>query len=129
MNKLYFALNLKYLLDKNGMTQTFLAEKLGVKNSAVNAYLKSGSYPKVEGLLNICEIFDVSADDLLTKDLRNDINDIRAAVIIGNVKEDQEEYQPKKTDPLDSHESLKKQVYDLIQELEEVKRRLDENNI
>lgn len=129
MTPIYFASNLKYLLEKQGMTQTFLAEKLGVKNSAVNAYLKTGSYPKVEGLLMICEIFDVSTDEILTKDLRNETNDIRAAVIIGEVNEDQVEYRTNPKDPLDSHESLKKQVYDLMQELEEVKKRLDKNNI
>ncbi len=56
---------LKELRDDNNDTQTSLAEKLGVTRDAVAAWEQGRSNPKVEILIDICNLYHVSADYLL----------------------------------------------------------------
>ena len=57
---------IKYLRDKNGLTQTHLAKKLGISRSAVNSWEMSLSSPSVANIIEMTKIFNVSADYLLT---------------------------------------------------------------
>lgn len=67
--KLNFARNFVTLRKKNQMTQEAIAEKCGVTRSAVAKWENGGSLPDISMVATICELFAVSADDLLFNDL------------------------------------------------------------
>lgn len=57
---------IRYLRDKAGMTQTDLAKKLGISRSAVNSWEMSLSSPSLANIVEMTELFHVSADYLLS---------------------------------------------------------------
>lgn len=61
--------NLKYLRKLRGFTQEEFAEKLGIKRSLVGAYEEERADPRLEVLEIIGDMFKLSLDDLLRKDL------------------------------------------------------------
>jgi transcriptional regulator with XRE-family HTH domain len=61
-----FGKQLAVLLEKRNTSRTDLAEKLGVKNrSSVDNWCNDENYPTVENLIAICDLLNVSADELL----------------------------------------------------------------
>jgi len=60
-----FSDNLKMLRKRNHMTQTQLAEKIGVGRSAVSMYEMGEREPDFETLEAIADIFNVDMDVLL----------------------------------------------------------------
>lgn len=63
--------NLKYLRKLRGWTQEEFAAKLGIKRSLVGAYEEERADPRLDVLEIVGEIFKLSLDDLLLKDLGN----------------------------------------------------------
>ena len=61
---------IRYLRDKAGMTQTYLAKKLGISRSAVNLWEMSLSTPSLANIIELMQIFHVSADYFLCDDER-----------------------------------------------------------
>ena len=61
-----FAANLKLLRQSKKMTQSQLAELLGIDQRTVSAYEKGLCEPSLATLAKICEIFDESFDNILT---------------------------------------------------------------
>lgn len=59
--------NLKYLREKNKLTQENVASVIGVSRSTYNNYEKAKSNPPSNILLKIAQQFSISVDDLLTK--------------------------------------------------------------
>ena len=57
---------IRYLRDKAGMTQTDLAKRLGISRSAVNSWEMSLSSPSLSNVVEMMQIFHVSADYLLS---------------------------------------------------------------
>lgn len=57
---------IRYLRDKAGMTQTYLAKRLGISRNAVNSWEMSLSTPSLANIVNMTQIFHVSADYLLS---------------------------------------------------------------
>ena len=64
-------LNLKYLRKLRGWTQEEFAGKLNIKRSLLGAYEEERADPRLEVLEIIAEIFKLSLDELLLKDLSN----------------------------------------------------------
>ena len=64
------AKNLRFLRTEKGLTQTDLAEKLGVQRTMISAYEDSRSEPKLSALDIISELFAVSIDELLHHDIQ-----------------------------------------------------------
>jgi transcriptional regulator with XRE-family HTH domain len=64
-------LNLKYLRKLRGWTQEEFAVKLGIKRSLIGAYEEERADPRIDVLEIVGEIFKLSLDDLLLKDLNN----------------------------------------------------------
>ncbi len=62
-------LNLKYLRKLRGWTQEEFANKVGIKRSLVGAYEEERADPRLDVLEIISDIFKLSLDDLLLKDL------------------------------------------------------------
>jgi transcriptional regulator with XRE-family HTH domain len=62
-------LNLKYLRKLRGWTQEEFANKLNIKRSLVGAYEEERAEPRLEVLEIVAELFKLTLDELLLKDL------------------------------------------------------------
>ncbi len=62
----HIADRIRYLRDKAGMKQVELAKRLGISRSAVNSWEMSLSFPSIANIIEMTQIFHVSADYLLT---------------------------------------------------------------
>ena len=56
---------IRELRTEQKMTQEQLANRLGLVKGSISAYEQGTKYPSLEVLVNICQIFNVSADYLL----------------------------------------------------------------
>jgi repressor LexA len=56
---------IKEVLEKKGLTQTWLAETLGKSYNMVNSYAQNRRQPSIEVLFEIAVILRVEAKDLL----------------------------------------------------------------
>lgn len=65
----FFASNLKFLRQREGLTQGELANELGIKKNAISSYESNGVYPRIDGFAHIAKFFNVSQDDLCGTDL------------------------------------------------------------
>jgi transcriptional regulator with XRE-family HTH domain/uncharacterized ubiquitin-like protein YukD len=61
--------NLKYLRKLRGWTQQEFADKLRIKRSLLGAYEEERAKPNLDVLEIVCDIFKLSMDDVLRKDL------------------------------------------------------------
>jgi transcriptional regulator with XRE-family HTH domain len=61
--------NLKYLRKLRGLTQEEFAGKIGIKRSLLGAYEEERAEPRIDVLELVGEIFKLSLDELLLKDL------------------------------------------------------------
>lgn len=52
-------------IKTSGMTQTAIAQKLGVYQSAVQQYLSGRAMPALETFANLCRILDLDANEIL----------------------------------------------------------------
>lgn len=58
---------IKEVLEDQGRSQRWLADKLGKSYNMVNAYVQNRQQPKLEVLYEIAELLGVSAKELLTE--------------------------------------------------------------
>lgn len=65
----FFADNLKTLRKESGMLQRELAQKLNMTKNAVSGWEVGRNQPDYDTLLRICDIFDVSVDEMLRSKL------------------------------------------------------------
>ena len=61
--------NLRHLRKSRGWTQDEMAQKLGIKRSLIGAYEEERADPRIDVLESLMEIFQLSMDELLLKDL------------------------------------------------------------
>jgi transcriptional regulator with XRE-family HTH domain len=61
--------NLKYLRKLRGWTQEEFAQKLRIKRSLLGAYEEERAEPRIDVLETVCDIFKLTLDDLLRKDV------------------------------------------------------------
>lgn len=47
------------------LSQKEIAEKLGINPSTISKYLRLDKFPSIDTFANLCEILDVSADEIL----------------------------------------------------------------
>jgi len=66
--------NIKFLRKKFGYTQETFAETIGIKRSLVGAYEEGRADPRLNNLLRMSEVFNVSVDTLICKNVA-EIND------------------------------------------------------
>jgi len=62
--------NLQYIRGKFGLTQEQLAERLDVSRQSVSKWESTTSFPETDKILQICDMFNVSVDDLMRGDVR-----------------------------------------------------------
>ena len=60
-----FSDNLQFLRSEAGTTQEQLAEQLDVSRQSVSKWESGQSFPEMETLLRLCELYGVSLDILL----------------------------------------------------------------
>lgn len=58
---------IKEVLEEKGLTQIWLAKKLGKSYNMVNSYAKNRRQPSIEILFQIAEILEMEAKDLIEK--------------------------------------------------------------
>ncbi len=56
---------LREAIQYGTISQKELAQKLGINPSTISKYMRLDKYPSLDTFANICEILDVSADDIL----------------------------------------------------------------
>lgn len=61
--------NMKYLRKLRGWTQEEFAQKLRIKRSLLGAYEEERAEPRIEVLEAVCDIFKLTLDEILRKDL------------------------------------------------------------
>ncbi len=61
--------NMKYLRKLRGWTQEEFAQKLRIKRSLIGAYEEERAEPRIDVLETVCDIFKLTMDDILRKDL------------------------------------------------------------
>lgn len=61
--------NIKYLRNKNKLSQQELSEKLGVPRSSLSDYERGHTQVGLDSLIKLSEIFDVKIDDLLKSNI------------------------------------------------------------
>lgn len=57
---------IKEVLEQKGVTQVWLAEKLGKSYNMVNSYVQNRQQPRLEVLYEIAKILEVDPRELLT---------------------------------------------------------------
>ncbi|OZI05187.1 hypothetical protein BWI93_26955 [Siphonobacter sp. BAB-5385] len=62
--------NIRYLRNRNDLTQEQLARRLGTKRPNIGAYEEARANPPRETLIKLSQLFGVTLDQLLTVDLR-----------------------------------------------------------
>lgn len=66
---MFFKENLKFLTSSSNCNQNQLSKKLGCTRQTINSYLNGKAEPSFYKLLIISEIYSVTIDDLLKKNL------------------------------------------------------------
>jgi transcriptional regulator with XRE-family HTH domain len=66
---MYFSKNLNELLAQHRMRIADLARELKISPQQAGKYVNGASQPKMEGLVQLGELFDVAIDDLILVDL------------------------------------------------------------
>ena len=56
---------LREAIQYGTISQKELAKKLGINPSTVSKYMRLDKFPSLDTFANICDILDVSADDIL----------------------------------------------------------------
>ena len=80
-----FAKNLQILRKMTNMTQEELAEKMGVSRQTISKWELGSILPEVEKLVDLCEMFNCSVDQLL-KDNMDYSNEVYSDVKIITVE-------------------------------------------
>ncbi len=57
--------NLRESIQLSHLSQKEIAKKLGVHPTTINKYLKQDKYPSIDTFANLCQILDVSSDEIL----------------------------------------------------------------
>ena len=66
------------------MTQGKLAEKLNVSRQNISKWDQGSVYPEIERLIEICELFQFSIDQILREDMILNYEALRSNVIVAN---------------------------------------------
>lgn len=62
--------NLKRIRKESNLSQEQFAEKLGVSRQAVSKWESGQSYPEMDKVIQICNLFNLNMDELINEDLK-----------------------------------------------------------
>ena len=57
--------NIKYAMKAKNLTQTMLADKIGVKQNTISQWINGVNEPNCEMILTLCKILDTTPNELL----------------------------------------------------------------
>lgn len=66
----FFSKNLKYIREKKGLSQTKLAEKIGVNQTTIARWEDDNRVPTIDNAVDVSNALNIPLPDLLGKDLR-----------------------------------------------------------
>ena len=69
-SRMNFAENLRTLREKHGITQEQLAERMEVSRQTVSKWESGGSFPEMEKMMQLADLFSCTLDALLKGDLK-----------------------------------------------------------
>lgn len=52
-------------IKNSKLSQKEIAEKLGINPSTISKYVRLNKFPSIDTFANLCEILDISSDDVL----------------------------------------------------------------
>lgn len=88
----YFSTNLKHLREKRGLSQSKLAEKIGVNQTTIARWEDDNRVPTIDNAVDVANVLNISLPDLLGKDLRFDnatpvsFNETIQIPVLGTIK-------------------------------------------
>ena len=56
---------LREAIEYGTLSQKEIAEKLGINPSTVSKYMRQDKFPSIDTFANLCQILDISADEIL----------------------------------------------------------------
>lgn len=62
--------NIKQIRKEHNLSQEALAEKLGVSRQSVSKWESGQAYPEMDKVLQICNMFNISIDELMHEDIK-----------------------------------------------------------
>ena len=75
--------NLKRIRKDNNLSQEQLAEKLGVSRQSVSKWESGLSYPEMDKVLQICQLFNLNINELINEDIK-EVNEMKEAQVRTN---------------------------------------------
>ena len=109
-----FGENLQKLRKEKGISQEQLAEQLGVTRQSVSKWESGNSYPEMDKLIAICNIFHCELDALINKDITEEREKKDASSVVKNIFQSITSY-IKKTIYVLEHKSIKELIKMLAQ--------------
>lgn len=70
------------LLETKGVSRSKFADDLQIRTALISEWKKNGNLPNGENAVKIAKYFDISLDYLLTGELKNEISDEDAALLV-----------------------------------------------
>ena len=70
---------IKLCRENKGYSQEYLAEKLYVSRQTISNWENERSYPDVHNLIMMCELFNVSLDDLVQGEIHMDVYNVNTS--------------------------------------------------
>ena len=52
-------------IKRSGLTQTEIANRIGVKHQQISCYVKGTKMPALDTFANLCKVLDIDANDIL----------------------------------------------------------------
>ena len=65
--------NIRYLRTRKGLSQTAMAEEVGLKRGNIASYEKELAQPSIENLVKIADYFGVDIHQMVNEDLQNSL--------------------------------------------------------
>ena len=69
---MYFNTNLTYLRKKKNISQSVVAELFDLNTNTIGSYERGDREPTLNNLVGLANFYEVSVDELLTKDMRTE---------------------------------------------------------
>lgn len=82
MGKETFGSMVAALRKEKGMTQLQLAEKMGVTDKAVSKWERDLSFPDVNSIPKLAELFNVTVDDLIQAKSKEDVTEKKISKLV-----------------------------------------------
>lgn len=67
MGQYTFPTNLRKIRKERGLSQTVLAEKIGVSQASISYYEQNIEYPTIDKIYDLARVLDVSVIELISK--------------------------------------------------------------